>query len=101
MEKRGYGQKILNTTIDNNSVKRSEGVKDLEEKGFKEPRGRKGEGVKDSRIWKRKGSRSQGFEGSSGERQRAGRLEGWRVSEKLEKKGFKESRIRGVKWFPW
>ena len=66
MEKRGYGQKILNTTIDNNSVKRSEGVKDLEKKGFKEPRGRKGEGVKDSRIWKRKGSRSQGFEGSSG-----------------------------------
>ena len=53
-------------------------------------------GFEDSRIWKRKGSRSQGFEESSGERQKteyrsqksevrrqeAGgrrRLEGWRV----------------------
>jgi len=40
---------------------------------------RRSEGVEDSRIWKRKGSRIRGFKGSSGERQRVRRLEGWRV----------------------
>ncbi len=42
---------------------------------------------------KRKGSRIQGVEGSSGERQRIRWLEGWRVSEKSKGEGAKgESR---------
>jgi len=35
MEKRGYGQKILNTTIDNNSVSKSEGFKESRIRGVK------------------------------------------------------------------
>ena len=64
--------------FEDSEKRRGQGAKDLEKKGFKEPR-----------IWKRKGSRIRGFEGSSGERQKteyrsqeAGgrrRLEGWKV----------------------
>jgi hypothetical protein len=49
-------------------------------------------------LGKAKGSRIQGVKGSSGERQKIRRLEGWMCSEKSEKKGFKDSRGQGFKW---
>ena len=70
--------------FEDSEKRRGQGAKDLEKKGFKEPR-----------IWKRKGSRIRGFEGSSGERQKTEYrsqksevrrqenvrgLEGWRFS---------------------